>query len=252
MKGFFQTLFDSTEDNMSFRMSITKKDDILTVSLIPKVEKGNSYELPPFEAKGTAADLDKQFADAFAKALETNKELLIQVDSFQEGLKAMAEEKKTTTTKKTESTKTSGSTETKEDAPKAEKPAATKKKKKLPKPIQDQLSAIENYKTANNIPFVTYTLDVVIKSLKAMKDVEEYDVDLEALIAERESYDNVEGAVLDGKEDNVEEGKEGTSKEDAPKENTSAPKEEVVVPKKEDTKIPPVSEETNTDDEDFF
>ncbi len=238
MKGFFQTLFDSTEDNMSFRMSITKKDDILTVSLIPKVEKGNSYELPPFEAKGTAADLDKQFADAFAKALETNKELLIQVDSFQEGLQAMAEEKKEA--KKTEKATTSATGPAKPAPVKEEKPAPTKKKKKLPKPIQDQLAAIENYKTANNIPFVTYTLDVAIKALNAMKDIEEYDVDLEALIAERESYNDVEGATLGGKENAP---KKDTPLEEAPKQE--APKEKVAAPS-------PVSEETNTDDEDFF
>lgn len=196
MKGFFETLFDSAEHNMSYKIGITIKDDILTVSMVPKVEKGTSYELPPFEAKGTAKDLDAEFASAFWKALDDSKALLINVEAFKKGVEKLAEEKpkaseKSSTKKASVSKSDDTDEESKETVVEAPKKKAGKKKK-LPKLIQDQINSVDKYKASNNIPFVTYTLDLVIKAIEKLgdnEDLDDYDVDLGALKADRASYD---------------------------------------------------------------
>ena len=186
MKGFFRTLADiNAQHKTNYTFSTTVEGDNVTVTLIPNVEgkgeKGKNIELPPFNAKGNADDLDQNFAEAFEKAMDLSKDSITDIREYSESIKEQAKGKKPAAAKQSAKEKedTDGEEKTAENGTEATetkvatKKAAPKKPAKIPKDIQDGIKQYENYLAKGNVELQLFCANAVVKKLEGVEGLED-------------------------------------------------------------------------------
>ncbi len=133
----FFTEIGKFAEHADLKLTITKKGDVMTVSLLPELKSGGD-KLMPFMASGTQEELDEGFIPEISKAIDSAGGFKTNTDQFSKAVKENNDEEAATSAKPAKKSSSKKAATKKSPAKKTVKPAAKKpasvKKAAKPKP----------------------------------------------------------------------------------------------------------------------
>lgn len=76
-KKMFEKLFDLLNSKESVTITVTKTNEVLTVTILPKLNEDTEKRLKPFAASGQPEELDKELIDKFAETVLSVRKLFM-------------------------------------------------------------------------------------------------------------------------------------------------------------------------------
>lgn len=129
MQNVFQTIYDLLADGQTLRISMTRKNETLTVSMMPEADEATSEKLKPLNITGTPEELAEGFAEAATTPLTKSLGLLTNAQS----VTAAADEAAAAPKKQTPAAKKADKKSEKKAVKKADK-KSTAEPKEQPEP----------------------------------------------------------------------------------------------------------------------
>lgn len=146
-------------DNSDLNIMISKKDNTITVSVLPKLKTDKEQALSPLLLRGTADDLDAGFINALSTKLPVANGLIVEAKQFEASVEAEGEKAEKAATKAKSKTVTSA-------------PAAPKVKEKTDsEKAKDAIKAGDDAMTAKNYPLAVEQYQIASDILKTNKGV---------------------------------------------------------------------------------